>query len=154
MIIDDIKNFKRYANTNKNIETALNYLHHTLQKDVFEEGVFEIDTNVKAVHILADLKEANEINYELHRNYMDIHAVYEGIECFGYSKDNENVTYNYDMDNDIAFIENSAVKMDSIMALHKNSFCAVWPLEYHKPLILNVDKSKKTVKKIIVKVKL
>jgi YhcH/YjgK/YiaL family protein len=154
MIADNIKNHQRYIKTNENIEIALSYLYDVLNKDVFEEGIFEINDEVKAVHIEGDLKETNKIKYEIHEKYMDIHAVYDGIECFGYLLDNENYDYEYDVDKDIAFIDVDAIETEEVITLRKNSFCAVWPFEFHKPLILRTGETTKTVKKIIMKVKL
>lgn len=154
MIADNIKNYQRYMKTNQNIEIALSYLYDVLNKDAFEEGIFEINDEVKAVHIVGDLKEANKIKYEVHEKYMDIHAVFEGMECFGYLIEDESHDYDYDTDKDIAFIDVNTIETEEVVTLRKNSFCAVWPYEFHKPLILKTGETTKTVKKIIMKVKL
>lgn len=85
MIYDMLTNIERYRGISKNMDTAINFLAKT-DLTALPLGRTEIDgDNVFANVMEAQAKPVEELNFEIHKKYMDIQIDIEGTEliCIG-----------------------------------------------------------------------
>ena len=85
MIYDMLTNVEKYRGISKNLDTAIDFLVKT-DLSALPLGQTEIDgDNVFANVMEAQAKPVEELNFEIHKKYMDIQIDIEGTEviCIG-----------------------------------------------------------------------
>ncbi|MEZ3558489.1 MAG: YhcH/YjgK/YiaL family protein [Duncaniella sp.] len=118
----------------------------------FEElplGKIAIDgDNVFVMNLSIDGIEADKQPLEMHRNYIDIHVVLDGVEHIGWRPIERVSSYSqlYKVDDDCAL---SMDRPDFYVTLHTGDFCIVFPEDPHAPAISNGK-----IRKLIGKVKI
>lgn len=148
MIVDQIKFIEKYKNLDGRVELALEFLEQTNFKDI-APGIYKISGD-DLFYIVSEYKTrpAQEGKLEGHEKYIDIQSVIHGEEMIGYSPlTNQVVTSEYNKEKDYALYEGSA----SLIKMIPGMFAIFYPNDLHMPGICNM---KKTVKKLVIKVKL
>ena len=150
MVYDKISNIETYAGISADIYLGLKWL-----RDVdfnIANGVYEINSHVKAIVSEYTTKEINENGYEAHRDYIDIQYLISGKEIINslpleYLK----VTKPYNKEIDAAFYEVEGSKPQELL-LGNGYFAILFPQDGHMPQLCVNEPSK--VKKVVIKVKL
>ena len=84
MIFDDLKNITFYKGIHPNLDKAIDYLYQH-RKDSFELGKYEIDGDKVFLVIQENvLNQAENDQFEHHKNYADLHLLVEGHEYSSY----------------------------------------------------------------------
>lgn len=147
MIYDNLKNINIYKGLSDDIYEGLVFLKNV--KPNIENGVYEINTRVKAIVSEYETKKVNEYGFEAHKRFIDIQYVLQGTErvcCLPLEKLNE--TKPYSEDNDAAFYSASSKPLEMIIG--DGFFSVFYPQDGHMPC-LSVD-GPKWVKKVVLKV--
>lgn len=104
MIFDKLSNIGSYKGSNKNLDTAIDYiLTHDLNE--LPMGRTELDGDQVYINVMeATAGPLETRGYEIHKNYMDIQIDLEGIECIktGDSASMKLVSYKEDSDFGVA----------------------------------------------------
>ena len=131
----------------------MKYLHDVDSKLGIEDSFTSDLCEGIIVHkVINNLRDKDMTEYELHRNYMDIHYIVNGEEGFGISTTDIDESYHYDEKADIAFVGTSLCDQHDT-TLRTGEFCMVWPNEIHKPSLKTIE-DRTQVTKVIIKVKL
>ncbi len=149
MIYDKISNIETYAGISADIYIGLIWLRDVDSN--IANGVYEINSRVKAIVSEYTTKVINENGYEAHRDCIDIQYLISGKEIINslpleYLKD----TKPYNKEIDAAFYEEVEVKPQELL-LGNGYFAILFPQDGHMPQ-LSVDMPMK-VKKVVVKIK-
>ena len=147
MIFDSLKNAPRYYKVHPGFEKAFDFLQ---LNDLFNlpDGKHIIDgDSVFALVNRYEPKDANELELEGHRKYIDIQVLVEGSEKFGHALlSHQPVSKPYDELKDIAFFKGEPV----FGILEPGNFYILFPHDLHMP---GVKVGHPTpVKKIVIKV--
>ena len=148
MIYDKINNIETYTGISEDILIGLKWLRD-VRPDV-KKGVYEINSNVKAIVSEYTTKEINENGYEAHRNYIDIQYLISGEEVVGslpleYMKEIKP----YSKETDAAFYVGTGIKQQELL-LGNRYFAILFPQDGHMPGLC--AKEPAMVKKVVVKV--
>lgn len=151
MIYDQICKASRYANTNKNIKTALDFIMEHQNDEKLEDGRYELVPDEVIIHVLSkNTVPADEAEMEIHKKYMDIHYMIEGSERCGITPMTPElermIPYDPETDNGFFQCDNTFE-----VTVNPGEFYAVWPMEPHRPLCNAAGKSI-PVRKMICKV--
>lgn len=149
MIFDKIEHASDYKGISKNLDTALTYLKH-INVNNLKPGKNEIDGNEVFVMLFEyETKDIRDAVYESHKNYFDIQLLLTGDEIFRATPfNNQVVTKDYDLDNDIELFE---LSKGNDFHLSNGSFVLAMPGELHAPGLLYKKRSK--VKKLVIKIR-
>ena len=146
MIIDELKNIKRYEGLNTRLKTAIDYILKTDFKES-DCGRYEIEGDL----IYANIEEYTtkvKSKPEYHKKYIDIQMLAKGEEYIGYCPRSEIVEEeSFDEKKDIGF----GYGVVDFVKLKKNQFMMLFPEDAHQPCMA-VGKPEQ-VKKIVVKVR-
>ena len=148
MVVSNLKNSSRVEPLHSLFKPLFEYVktHDLLHADL---GRIDIDgDNLYIRNILADGVPADKQPLEVHRNYIDVHILLEGVERIGW-KALEEVTDEvkpYDAESDCALYVD---KPTSYIDLRPGQFVIVYPEDPHAPLIGNGK-----IHKLIAKVRL
>lgn len=149
MIYDEIKNIGRYRGQSVWLDKAIDFLEKTDLKSL-PMGRKEIDGNKVFLNVMeANAKREDELNFEIHKKYMDIQIDIEGKEGIQIGFDIQKVIETYSEDRDIGMVHCD----ESIMCnLGKDKFIICMPEEPHKPGIATGENTylKKCVFKVAV----
>jgi len=149
MILDSIKNCKKYEGLNRNFEKAFQFLK---REDLgsLAVGKYEIDgEDIFAMVQEYETKDLENAKYEAHKKYIDIQYLMEGTENMGYvSLDKLEVFSPYNEESDFMLLEGEP----RLILLNQKEFFILFPEDAHMPGIFVKAKSK--VKKVVVKVSL
>jgi biofilm protein TabA len=147
MILDNIKNCKKYEALNRNFEKAFEFLKREDLGDL-PVGKYEIDgENVFAMVQEYETKDLENAKYEAHRKYIDIQYLIEGTENMGYASMNKlEVASIYSEENDFMLLTGNP----RLILLNEGEFFILFPEDAHMPGIFH--KERKKVKKVVVKV--
>lgn len=144
MIIDNIKYSKQYEVLSEDFKTIFDFIRGLtpdapLGKRIFEEGRLWVD-----VYEAPAREEIPE--YEVHKEYIDIHYILSGKEEFGYAnKERLTMTKPYDQPTDMYFYDGDG----DTLIMNEGDFCVVYPQDAHisykkklcdKPLIRVIAK--------------
>ena len=144
MIIDNIKYSKQYEVFSEDFKTIFDFIRGLtsdapLGKRIFEEGRLWVD-----VYEAPAREEIPE--YEVHKEYIDIHYILSGKEEFGYAnKERLTMTKPYDQPTDMYFYDGDG----DTLIMNEGDFCVVYPQDAHisykkklcdKPLIRVIAK--------------
>ena len=147
MILDNIENYKKYEELNRNFEKAFKFLK---REDLgsLAVGKYEIDgEEVFALVQEYETKDLENAKYEAHKKYIDIQYMLDGNEYMGYSSiDKLKITSPYSEENDFMLLSGEA----NLIMLNSKDFSVFFPEDAHMPGIAIKDKNK--VRKVVVKV--
>lgn len=149
MIIDNIKNAKKYYNLSPLIKKAFEYLEKNNLKNI-NCGKYEIEGDDIFMNIQEyQTKQIQDTKAEAHKKYIDIQFMITGSETMGYANiDNNLGLISQDEDNDVYFYKSDL----QFTTLSENDFVIFMPQDIHMPC-LDVNNEKQKVKKVIVKIK-
>ena len=148
MIYDKLDNIKTYEGLSPDILLGLKWLRD-VNPDI-ANGVYEINSRVKAIVSEYTTKEINGSGYEAHREYIDIQYLISGEEIVGslpleYLKEIKP----YNKDCDAAFYVGTGIKHLELL-LGNGYFAILFPQDGHMPnLSVNTPI---LVKKVVIKV--
>lgn len=150
MVYDKIDNLQQYLGLSEDIAAALHYLKNVDAN--IENGVYQINDNVKAIVCEYSTKLVNENDFEAHVEYLDIHFPVKGLEKISCTPlERTALKTEYAPENDIAFYtyQNS----DTTNCVVGNGyFLLVYPQDAHMPqLCVGTPES---IKKITIKIKI
>jgi len=147
MILDNIKNYKKYEALNRNFEKAFQFLKRE-DLGALAVGKYEIDgENIFALVQEYETKDLGDAKYEAHKKYIDIQYLIKGIESMGYvSIDKLEVSNPYSEENDFMLLTGNP----RLILLNEGEFFILFPEDAHMPGIFAEEKSR--VKKVVVKV--
>lgn len=149
MIYDHLNNRSTYQDLSKNIYLGLEFLRNV--SPYIENGVYQINSRVKAIVSEYETKKVNEYGYEAHKKYIDIQYVLRGTEkvcCLPLEKLTE--TKPYSEENDAAFYASNKQPLE--MEIGNGFFSIFFPQDGHMPC-LSVNESMQ-VKKVVIKVEI
>lgn len=141
--------YVQYHNNTNRWKQAFDFLKSEAL-DTLKPGIHELDgRNLFVIVSEYTTKSSNEVYYESHRNYTDIHYVVTGEEYIGL-RNTEGLTVKtqYDTEKDIVFYNEQ--DQQNFLA-HPGVFFIAFPSDAHRPSIAVNEKS--TVKKIVIKVR-
>lgn len=146
MITGNIENLAVYRGMSKNIDKAIDFIL-TLEKT--DDGDYEIDgKNVYAMINTISPKSLNEMAYESHRKYIDLHYIIDGTEILGYERTKLCTAKNeYDSEEDYQLYS----AQGNLIKMKKGDFYIVHPFDAHAP---ECNKSGEKIKKVIIKIKI
>lgn len=148
MILDNIKNCKKYEQLNRNFEKAFQFLK---REDLgsLAVGKYEIDgENIFAMVQEYETKDLENAKYEAHKKYIDIQYLIEGTENMGYVLIDDLEVYSiYSEENDFMLLTGKP----RLILLNEREFFILFPEDAHMPGIFAKEKSK--VRKVVVKVR-
>lgn len=149
MIVDNINNINIYELRNQNLIKAFEYIrkHNFVDKLT---GKFEIDgEDLYAIISEYMPKSENNVFWEAHKKYLDIHYVIEGEELIGYTPiNNLDIIKPYDKENDVVL----GIADGNYIKLNTGDFMVFFTNEAHKPGVKTSSCAK--VKKLIIKIKI
>ena len=146
MILDSLKNSKKYASMHPLFVQAFNFLTET-DLTALPVGKIELDGNKLFVSVQEVTgKTEAEARMETHNNYIDIQVPITAAETIGYTPTLhlQHTTEPYNADKDITFF---ADKAETLLNLQPFEFAIFFPEDGHQPCIGNG-----VYKKLVVKV--
>ena len=148
MILDSLKNYKRYTSLHPLFAKAFEYIEATDFTTV-EDGKIELDgDNLYLAISSITAKKREEAVMETHNRYIDIQLPLLGVETIGWKAGcelaNEKTPYN--PDNDITFFTDQPTTHTKI---YPGQFVIYFPEDGHAPGI-----GEGSIRKIVVKVKI
>lgn len=150
MVYDKIDNMQQYLGLSEDIAAALYYLKNVDSN--IENGVYQINDNVKAIVCEYSTKVVNENGFEAHVEYLDIHFPIRGLERIScIPLEHTALKAEYAPENDITFY--TYQDCDTTDCVVGNGyFLIVYPQDAHMPQLCMGDP--KPVKKITIKIKI
>lgn len=147
MIKDKLLNSSVYYNLSERIKTGLSWLENADLINI-ADGKYLIDGELIYASVQTyDTKD--DAKYESHRRYIDIQYMIDGEEKIGVTDLSNCVTcVEYDSEKDLEFYDITC--KEEYLGLESGQFLILYPHDAHKPSI--TKDSKKTVKKVVVKV--
>ena len=104
MIFDDLKNIAFYKGIHPNPDKVIDYLYQH-RKDSFELGKYEIDGDKVFLVVQENvLNQAENDQFEHHKNYADLHLLVEGHEYSSYGSRIKDEAVAFDEASDIGFV--------------------------------------------------
>ncbi len=145
MIIDHINNLTLYKQLHPKFKQAF---HFILNNDIsnFSPGKYEIDKDNIFIMIDKNIGKAKKDSFpELHRKYIDIQIVLNGVDEMGWLPKSlcTDPIEKYNEKNDIQFFKNKPL---SWIKVKKEMFVIFFPSDAHQPLIGNSEIHKAVVK--------
>ncbi|HPB17145.1 MAG: YhcH/YjgK/YiaL family protein [Clostridia bacterium] len=97
-----------------------------------------------------EVNPVNEIKFEMHKKYIDIHYLIKGNEKIGVANGRKlGILVPYVEEKDCAICKDG--EFMSIIAMEEKDFCVIFPYEAHKPGGMNNEFGK--IKKAVFKIK-
>jgi YhcH/YjgK/YiaL family protein len=147
MIVDRLENASLYSNLAPRVTTALAYLR---DKDFasMEPGRYDIQGDeIYAMVQEYTTKDANEVKWEAHRQYIDVQYVARGNERMGYANLGElTVIQDYQEKDDYLLLEGEG----DFLAMVPGTFIVLGPQDAHMPQVAASTPS--AVRKVVIKV--
>jgi len=150
MIYDLLDNTKLYFSKNSPLFRALTFVRNFDASQ--QDGRYEIDgDNIYALVLTYQTGPAGEGPFEAHKEYIDVQALIEGNELADMTQEqNLQITKPYSPSSDDMLFE--APEHYSSLVIKPGSFVVFYPQDIHRPG--RQLKGEKTVRKIVVKVKI
>ena len=152
MIIDNIKNYKRYTSLHKNFQAAFDFIQKALKENL-SAGKYEIDGEALfAVVQEYETHPAEGAKFEGHRRYIDLQFIASGRERMDVidASKAETIT-EYDAAIEAGFFMPKDTPWSGVLT--DGDFAIFMPWDLHSPG-LRADGVPCRVKKIIVKIEL
>lgn len=147
MIIDNIKNHKKYSSIHDLFNKAFDFLANTNFNEL-KDGEYPIlDKECFAIVSRYKTREVSEAFLESHRKYIDIQFMAFGNEKLGYSDISKVTNLQYSEESDI---QKHMGELDFI-GFSENQFAILYPNDIHMPGIINEMST--PVLKVVVKVR-
>lgn len=149
MICDKLNNSNMYCKVHPGFKKAFDFLKD-FEKNPLPVGKYEIDgENVYASVQEYETQPCDAKKWEAHKKYIDIQAVFSGVEALGWTPLEE-------LERDGKYMEESDCTLfkeyeGSELILKKGYFCVLFPEDAHKPGCVSRVSSK--MSKIVVKVR-
>lgn len=148
MIYDIIENACQYTGAFENLDKALEFLENT-DLSQLPMGRTDIDgDNVYALVSEAEAVKSECADFELHREYMDIHTDITGCEIIEFAMDVIAEKSAYDESTDSAVY---SAELSCACVMGSGRFCVCMTEEPHKPLVAAAGTEK--LKKCVIKVR-
>ncbi len=147
MILDSLRNAKRYEALHKGFSTAFAFLNRYPQEGL-PDGRYEIDG--ERIYAMVDrytTSEAETLQLETHRKYIDIQFISRGKESFGW-RDASFMDAIYDSARDISFY---TLQPTTFVTPGEGEFVIFFPNDAHMPRVAAVE-GPRYVERIVVKV--
>jgi len=149
MIFDKISNSKSYVNTHPLFAKAFAYLESYLKNPV-SPGKYEICGEDLYV-MVQDYETRDEGLLEVHRKYIDIQCMVEGVEKMFYAQlEDLEAETEYDEKADAQFLKDSDSCLDFLFKAE--DFAIFFPQDAHKPAMKLEENA--NVRKLVFKVRL
>lgn len=148
MIYDNLNNIEKYKGIFKNLDIAIEYLKKN-DLNLLNLGKNNIDGEKIYINkVNLELMSENDLQYEVHKKYLDIHIVLRGRERISIQNSIGDLVLSkrYDEKADYALYKGKA---NGYLEIGENNFMICMLDEPHKPGIIVKDK---VVEKCIVKV--
>lgn len=153
MIVDNLKNCRKYEGVHPNFKAAFDFLEKAVAEDL-PCGRYELDGTSLFANVMeytAVYKEDSE--YEAHRKYIDVQFIVKGVERIkSLQLDATECAVAYSEEKDIGLYRGNHAYADEAV-LEAGEYGIYFPNDAHWPG-LPFGKEDSTVKKIVVKVKL
>jgi biofilm protein TabA len=146
MIIDVLDNAEKYHPLNPRFVEAFRYLRTPAAKTL-TSARFEIEgEKIFATSSHKQGKKKSEADLEVHRKYVDIQFIIEGVDSMGWKplRECSKILSAYDEEKDVAFFHDEPLLWCAVPA---GSFAIFFPDDAHAPMV-----SEGEVYKVIVKV--
>ena len=150
MIIDNLKNCRRYEAVHPRFKAAFDFLEKAMREDV-PCGRYELDGDALYANVMEYTTKYNEDGvYEGHRNHIDVQCIVKGVEVIETIEieDAEHAS-EYNETGDVEFYRGHA-KCD-VAVLEAGEYGIYFPNDVHRPG-MPFNKESGYVKKIVVKV--
>lgn len=147
MIYDELKNINKYKGISENLDVAIDFLENNNIEE-FENGRIDILGDKVFANVMEVVpKEEYEVDFEIHKKYLDIQIDISGSEYLYLGHNIVSEVIGYDKNTDYG-----SVKCDDAICckLGNRKFVICFTGEPHKPSI-NVDNSG-YLKKCVIKV--
>ena len=147
MIYDHLTNINLYKGLSLDIYEGLRFIREA--ETNLANGVYQINTRVKAIVSEYETKVDNEYGYEAHKKYIDIQCTLKGQErvaCLPINKLTE--TNPYSIEKDAAFYTANTQPIE--VTIGEGFFAIFFPQDGHKPQLCVAEPQ--NVKKIVIKV--
>lgn len=149
MILDNIKNLRKYEQVHNQIKNIIDFLEN-FDKNDFKTGRIDINNNLFASLQTYEPLEASKKDFEVHKDYIDLQYLVTSSERIDFAtEDSYGKTYEMDKDGDF-FLTNDIANFSKLI-LNEGDFAIFFPGEFHKPGC-TLEKSVE-VKKIVFKIK-
>lgn len=149
MICDDISNLNKYESINENIADIIKFLD-SFDKSNFTTGRVDINNNLFVNIQTYETSTANERQYEVHEEYIDLQFIVSGEERIDYAL-NKEYKNPYEINKDGDYFLTKDIDSYSSLTMKEDYFAIFFPGEFHKPGCSLNDDSK--VSKIVFKIK-
>ncbi len=148
MIVDSILNIERYVA----ILPSIGDIIFNIQNDLLQPGKQVIDDESFFIHSIYNTERPDEIIYENHKKYLDVHLVLKGEESilFGDAK-YMNPVRKYDEVEDYELL-NYPGNIGTIV-IHAMNFAILFPGEAHKGGV-SIDGTPCKVEKVVIKMRM
>lgn len=148
MIYDKLENILIYTGTNRNLDTAIDYIA-THDLNALPMGRTTVDGDNVYINVMdAEAAPAEARSFEIHKNYMDIQIDLAGTEVIEIGDVDAMTVENYKEDTDFG---NASCHPLTSCTMGRGNFIVCMPSEPHKPGILFSEETK-TLKKCVFKV--
>lgn len=149
MIYDSLDNIETYKGLSPDLYEGLEFLRN-VSPDI-ENGVYQINSRVKAIVSEYETKRVNDYGFEAHCKFIDIQYVLQGTEkvcCLPLEKLSEIKPYSEE--NDAAFYATNNQPLE--MEIGNGYFAVFYPYDSHMPCLCVDDPM--MVKKFVIKVEI
>lgn len=151
MILDVLQNLPRYADNNRLLLSAYDFIQ-AYKKHPLACGRYEIDGDRCFAFVQSYETVSADKDYEMHERYMDLQYVVAGTEkMFWTSMNGLHCTAPPDTQKDIAFYTEKDGAAPCELSVHADEFVIFYPQEPHKPGCFVA--APETVRKIVVKIR-
>lgn len=148
MIVDNIQNAARYEALHPGFAAAFAFLKSHMETP-YSEGRHEIADGVYAMVSHYETEDPSSLQYEGHRDYLDIQFLGSGEELLGYANISQmQPKTQYDAQNDFLLFDGAGLPVK----MQRGTFVILYPEDIHRPKGMSDQKC--AVEKIVVKVKL
>lgn len=129
MIIGNKKSILTYKGISENLDKAIDFILK-LDSDA-ETGRYEIDgDNVSASVSSLFTKELDNVIFEAHKKYIDLHYILKGSEVMGYAPLDDCMPIDeYSEKNDCQFFDGEV----NLITVNEGDFYIVYPFDAHAP---------------------
>lgn len=131
MILDNIKNLKKYENVHPKIKDIRDFLEN-FDKSDFKPGRIDISEGLFASVQEYNSLPAKEKKFEVHEKYIDLQYIVSASERIDFAT-KESYGKDYDIDKDGDFFLTNDIEIFSKLSLDTGDFAIFFPGEFHKP---------------------